>query len=167
MDQGLKELTTILSREQEIFQGCLELLIEQQNHLMSNDIDGIQATVEKINALSQEAANLENGRRRLLDRITRASRLKPEEIDLTKLLEKLGGPIFQEFVRLKDTLIDIQEKINEQRVRNELLIDQSMRVISHSKLRIHETGSPKATHENHAQIKGSQGLQGTLISRMA
>ncbi len=93
MDNDLKELTAILSREQEIFQGYLELLTEQQEHLTANDMEGVQATVEKINSLSHKATNLENGRRRVLDRISRASRLKPEEINLSRLLEKLGGPI--------------------------------------------------------------------------
>jgi hypothetical protein len=167
MDNELKELTAILSREQEIFQSYLEILTEQQNHLMANDLEAIQVTVDKIDALTREATELENGRRGLLAAITRPSRLNPDEINLTKLLEKLGGPIFQEFVKLNDTLIDIQKRINEQRIRNELLIDQSMQMISNSVRLTREADDPEAAYEIPVPISGTAKAREALVSRMA
>jgi hypothetical protein len=166
MDNELNELTTILSHEQELYQRYLELLTEQQGYLVANDIVGIRNTIDRINALAQEATNLENNRRKLVSRLSKIYRLKDGEMNISILLEKLSGTRYTELEQLKQTFLDIQGKIREQKVRNELLIDQSMKMITHSMQIIHNAGNPKATYDDPSRIRGTAGNQAALISRM-
>jgi hypothetical protein len=166
MDSLLNDLTKILLREQEVYTRYLGLLSEQQEYLVANDLDGIKGTVEKINAFAEEASNLENGRRRVLGKISKLGGIKTGEMNITGLLERLGSSRLEDLEKIREQFLAIQRKISEQRTRNELLIEQSMKMISHSMQLIHHVTNPKATYEDPSKIRGNAGMQAALISRM-
>jgi hypothetical protein len=166
MEIELNELTALLSQEEKVFRDYLDLLSQQQEYLITNDLAGIKATIEKINILAQEATNLENGRRRILGRLSELAQLGSGDLNISGLLEKFKGPNFRELEKLKDAILKIHEKIVEQKTRNELLIDQSMSMITQTMQFIHNASNPKVTYDNPAGIKGGSSAQAALISRM-
>lgn len=165
MEVELNELIDILSSEHKVFEEYLHLLTEQQEHLIQNNLAGIKSNIEKINMLAEEAANLENGRRRLMGRISESMRLKPSDISLSRLLERVNSPNLKEMERLKDTILEVHDKISYQKTRNELLIEQSLRIINQTMQFIHEVNNPRATYDNPLK-SGGFAHQSALVSRM-
>ena len=166
MDSRLGELTNILQQEETVFQEYLGLLTQQQENLIANNLAGIKDGIDKINELAQEAINLENGRRKVVARLSETLGMNPEDITISKILERLDGPKFDELESLKNKILDFHGKITSQKKRNELLINQSMNVINQTMHFIHEIGNPKATYDNPVMARGGAGSQGALISRM-
>jgi hypothetical protein len=165
MDAEIRELAEILSREQEVYQKYLELLTEQQRYLMNNDVNSVKATTDLINHLAQEAADLESGRARVMNRLQRLGALKPGQDTLARIMEKFKGPQFDELEKLKETLLDVHSKIKEQSTRNELLIANSMQMIANTMQYIHEINNPQVTYNNPSNAKRDSLHQKTLISR--
>lgn len=166
MDRELKELISILNAEYEVFVKYLESLTEQQQYLIENDLDGIKASVEKINILAQDAVNLETGRRRIIERLSKRLEMNPEDITIGKLIENFKGPNFEELEGLKNTILDIHEKVNNQKTRNELLIEQSMGIIKQTMDYIHQVNNPKAIYDNPVTASGGTVDGGSLLTRM-
>jgi hypothetical protein len=166
MISGLNELIEILSAEQKIYQQYLQLLTEQQECLIKNDLDAIRESTEKINTLAQQATNLENGRQKIIARLSNSAEIKFDDINISKLIEKFAGPGFGKLEQLKDTIMEMHEQVTRQKTRNELLIDQSMGIISQTIQFIHEVNNPRVVYENPAKLKGGAGNNGALISRM-
>jgi len=165
MDSNLKELTAILRAEKEVYARYLEKLTDQQRCLIENDLQGIKSSVEQINSLAQEAANLETGRRAIVERISGKLGINPGDVSISKLLEKFKGSRFEELEQLKNMILDINEKVKNQKLRNELLIEQSMSVIRQTMNYINEINNPKVTYGN--PVFGRRGVKdkGALISR--
>jgi hypothetical protein len=166
MDSRITELTAILQKEEKVFQDYLGLLTQQQENLIKNDLSGIKSSIEKINELAQDAANLENGRRKVVSKLSQNLGMNPEDINISRILESLDGPKFDELESFKNKILEFHRKIASQKRRNQLLIDQSMNVINQTMQFIHEIGNPKATYDNPVMARGGAGSQGALISRM-
>ncbi len=165
MERELRELIAVLKAEHRVFVQYLQKLTEQQDFLIANNLDGVRKSVEVINMLAQEAISLENGRRGIVDKISRKLEMNPDEVTVSRILERLKGPNFEELERLKNTIMDIHQKVSTQKNRNELLIDQSMSIIRQTVNFIRDVNNPKATYEN--PIKNSYGVsdKGSLLSR--
>jgi hypothetical protein len=166
MEKELHDLTSILSNEEQVFHDYLELLSLQQEYLIKNNLAGIKATIEQINMLAQDAINLENKRRKVIARLSELAHLRPDELNITKLLKKFKGPKFDELERLKDAIIKINERVQDQKNRNELLINQSMGMITQTMQFIHNAGNPKVTYDDPSSVRGGASGHAALISRM-
>jgi len=166
MSNRLNELIDVLTREQVVFQEYLALLNEQQAHLIQNDLDGVKSSTDKINELAQEASNLEGSRRLILTRISKEANTEPEKLSISKLIAIFDNPRFKELERFKNAMIETYQRINEQKARNELLIEQSIKMISQTMQYIHEVNNPKATYENPSLSGGGAKGNAVLVSRM-
>jgi flagellar biosynthesis/type III secretory pathway chaperone len=166
MESNLRELIDILTREQVVFQEYLGLIRDQQKHLIQNDLDAVKDSTDRINALAKEAANLENSRRDILSSISIKIDTEPVRLDVSRLLAIFDNPRFKELEHFKDTMLEIHNRIGEQNTRNELLIEQSIRMISQTMLFINEVNSPDTIYENSSiTVEGANG-NAELISRM-
>ena len=165
MERDLKELTEVLKAEKDVFVKYLEKLNLQQAALIENNLEGIRSSIEEINVLAQKAVNLEIGRRSIVDRMSRKLGVAPDDITISKLLEKFKGPNFEELDRLKNTMLEINEKVKTQKYRNELLIEQSMSVIQQSINYIHEASNPKVTYANPMMTRRGSADRGALLTR--
>ncbi len=166
MEKELTELINILNAEYEVFVKYLERLTEQQQFLIENDLGGIKISVEKINTLAQDAVNLETGRRRIIESLSERLAMNPEEITIGKLIEKFKGPNFEELEGLKNTILDIHDKVNKQKKRNELLIEQSMGIIKQTMDYIHQTNNPKVIYDNPVAPPRGAVDRGSFLTRM-
>lgn len=166
MDSRITELTDILQKEEKVFQEYFSLLTQQQENLLKNDLSGIKSSIDKINELAQMAANLENGRHRVLAKLSQNLGMSSKDINISRILESLGGPKFDELESLNNKILEFHQKIASQKQRNELLINQSMNIINQTMQFIHEIADPKATSDNPVISRGGAGSQGALISRM-
>ncbi len=166
MERELKELINILNAEYDVFVKYLEKLSEQQQYLIENDLDGVKASIEKINILAQNAVNLETGRRRIIETLSEKLAMNPDDITIGKLIENLKGPNFEELEELKNTILDIYAKVNRHKKRNELLIEQSMGIIRQTMDYILQAGNPKAIYDNPVAVPHSAVNKGSLFARV-
>jgi hypothetical protein len=166
MERELKELINILNAEYEVFVKYLERLTEQQQYLIENDLDGIKASVEKINVLAQDAVNLETGRRSIIGKLSERLAMNPEDVTIGKLIENFKGPNFEELESLKNTILDIYAKVNTQKKRNQLLIEQSMGIIRQTMNYIHQANNPKVIYDNPVAAPRGAADRGGLVTRM-
>ncbi len=148
MEKELKQLIRILNAEYDIFVKYFERLIEQQQYLIENDLDGIKANVENMSILTQNAINLENGRCRIIERLSKRLAMNPDGITIGKLIENFRCPNFDELEGLKNTILDIYAKVNKQKSRNELLVEQSLGTIRQTMGYSQRANNPKAIYCN-------------------
>ncbi|MEE9554276.1 MAG: flagellar protein FlgN [candidate division Zixibacteria bacterium] len=165
MERELKELTEILKAEKEVFVKYLEKLGDQQKALIENNLEDIRSSVQKINVLAQEAVMLENGRRAVIERLSKKIGVDADDVSIGKLLEKFKGPNFEELERLKNTILEIHQKVRTQKSRNELLIEQSMSVIHQTMNYINEMNNPKVTYANPVLTRRGASDRGAILSR--
>ena len=142
MDTQLEELIKILQREEKIFREYLELLTEQQGNLMKNDLEAIRQGIQKISQLAGIATELENARRIIVAKLSEKLRVKPNDINLSEMLDKVNGAPFDELESLKNKVLEFHEKIMSQSRRNELLINQSMNILSQSIQLMNQSDDP-------------------------
>jgi len=167
MERELGELESILKAEQKLFAIYLEKLTEQQQHLIENDLNGLRDSIEKISLLAQEAMTLENGRKNVIARISDKLKIDKEDITLSKLLDRFKGHNFEDLVGLRNTILDTHVKATAQRERNELLINQSMNIISQTVDYLNERNSPKVTYDNPAKKNGCGAERRGMLTRTA
>lgn len=167
MEKELRELESILRAEQKLFGIYLEKLTEQQRYLIENDLKGLKDSIEKISFLAQEAMTLENGRKSVIERISKKLNVDKDNITLSKLLDRFKGHKFEELEQLRNAILDTHIKATAQKERNELLINQSMSVIGRTVDYLNERKNPRVTYEDPTRKNGVASDSRSLLVRTA
>ncbi len=165
MEDDLKALAAMLRAEKGIFVRYLEKLNAQQAALIDNNLDAVRSSVEEISGLAREAANLENDRRAIIARLSAKLGIAPDDITVSKLLEKFKGPGLDELERLRCVILKIHRKVKAQKERNEMLIEQSMSVIRQTLDNISEPGDPGAAFSNPRTTRKGTAKSSALLAR--
>ena len=148
MEREISELIDILKLEYRVYQTYFELLNQQQEHLIRNDLQAIKSSVEKMNVTTQQAVQLEKGRCAAIAKLSRKIEMKPEDITVSRILEKIEGARFSELENLRNRILDIHAKVIDQKDRNALLIGQSMQMVRETVNSISEMNNPKITYDD-------------------
>ncbi len=156
MNKHINELIDILTREQAVFRKYLEFLNKQQELLIQNDPDGVRTITERINALAQEAANLESSRRVILAGISMEADTEPARPAISRIMALWDNPCFRDLECLKEAMLGIHQRVNEQKARNEMLIEQSIAMISQTMKFLHEVSNPRGLKEDPSFSEGQK-----------
>lgn len=167
MERELRELESILKAEQKLFTAYLEKLTEQQQYLIENDLKGLRESIEKISLLAQEALTLENGRKKVIEKISGKLKVDKNDITLGKLLDRFKGRNFEDLEHLRNAILDTHVKVAAQRERNQLLINQSMNVIRQTVDYLNERNNPRVTYDNPARKNSVISDNRCLLTRTA
>jgi hypothetical protein len=161
MDDQLNELIDTLIREQALLREYLGLLTRQHEHLIRNNLEGLKGNAMLIDALTDEAANLECRRRLLLLRLSERAGTDADSPDISDLSAILDASRFKQLERFKEALLEFHRRIDEQEARNETLIEQSVKMISQTTRFIDGVDNPSAlcpgTDEKPAGDEWSEG----------
>jgi hypothetical protein len=163
MEKDLHELENILNTEQDLFSVYLEMLTEQQKHLIENNLDELNNSIREINLLARKVLTLERERKELIKRISEKLRLDEDDITLSNLLARFTGRNSEELERLRNTILDTHVKATVQKERNKFLIKQSMTVIRQTVNYLNEKNNPAITHDRHVR-EGEYEDQGKKLS---
>lgn len=167
MEKDLRELESILNTEQDLFSVYLEMLTEQQRHLIENNLDELNKSIREINILARKILRLERERKEVIKKISEKLRLDKDDISLSNLLDRFTGRNSEELERLRNTILDTHVKATVQKERNKFLIKQSMNVIRQTVSYLNEKNNPAITHDRHVR-KGKYDDQGKrLLTRTA
>jgi flagellar biosynthesis chaperone FliJ len=147
MEKDLRELESILNTEQDLFSVYLEMLTEQQKHLIENNLDELNKSIREINILARKILRLERERKEVIKKISEKLRLDEDDISLGNLLARFTGRNSEELERLRNTILDTHVKATVQKERNKFLIKQSMNVIRQTVNYLNEKNNPPIAND--------------------
>lgn len=127
----LESLVTIIAEEAQLFKNFLHQLEVQQKALVERDTSNLKEATTILQKVVAESQSLETRR---IDTVEEIRRLKgtDEDLNIAKICEMADPTEASQLKTLRETILGLYEKIEETRMRNALLVEQSMEQIHHT-----------------------------------
>lgn len=132
VDSTMRQLVEIVQKEVETFQALLDTMAREQQALVSQDVEAIEATVQAQRELAEQAGALERARTRIVNDLSHELGETGDDLTLKHLIERIQGPQSDRLSEMRETLIAIHERIQTANRHNALLIKQSMKYVDKS-----------------------------------
>ncbi len=140
MAVDVSELIQVLNQEAGLFASFLDLLDRQKEMLVTNNIDGLnQVTAEQREKLAFSRI-LDVRRRNLIQEVARQNDIEGD-VTVSRLLESVSAEQGAQLSMMRDTILDLNEKIEEGRQRNSFLIEKSRVLVSETLKMINRMGN--------------------------
>ena len=104
----------------------LKLLTEQQDYLVSNDVENLNRVVKEQEQAILALKNLEASRIRVVEVISEKSDNDPADMTLTRIAASFAAPQSEKLEKMQKSLLNLHERVSSARERNEFLIKKSM-----------------------------------------
>ena len=121
------KLIETINAEIRLFHDLLNLLREEQAAIVADDLDGIDASVVQQRRLAAEAQLLEAERIQVVEELSDWFNMDPGNRNLGRLIGLLESERGEELARMRQTLLDLNQKIRATNENNAFLVRQSMR----------------------------------------
>ncbi|MDZ4722885.1 MAG: flagellar protein FlgN [candidate division Zixibacteria bacterium] len=139
-------LIDIISREAQVFEAFLALLNQQKTMLVSNNIDGLNATTELQREKLVESQLLARERERFVEQIKIVNALDGD-LTVSRLIELVDSEHAETLHQLKETIIALNQKIAKVRDSNAMLINQSREFISRTMTMLAQIGRSESAYD--------------------
>jgi flagellar biosynthesis/type III secretory pathway chaperone len=126
-DPLVVKLIEIVNAEIRVFNRLLEVLQQEQQALCEDDLPAIEACVAAKKDAAEEARRMETERLLVVQKISKLLELEPENCTLSRLVEVVEGWQGEELARMRETLMELNQRIRTTNESNAFLIRQSMR----------------------------------------
>ena len=126
-DSAIIELIDIINEEIRLFNELLILLREEQAAIVEDDLEGLESSVAAQQEISQRARLLEDRRVQVTEELSMRLDLVSGSASLARLIEVLESEQKEELARMRETLLELNQKIRTTSENNAFLIRQSMR----------------------------------------
>jgi len=126
-DPAVVELVDLINNEIRLFDQLLGLLHEQQEAIVANDLQALEASVQAQQRVAVEARLHADRRSRVVEGLSRRLEVQTGPGGLRRLIEALDSGQGEELARMRETLLDLNGKIRSASDNNAFLIRQSMR----------------------------------------
>ncbi|MEW6749566.1 MAG: flagellar protein FlgN [Candidatus Latescibacterota bacterium] len=126
-DPGVVELVELINEEIRLFDHLLDLLHAQQEAIVANDLEALEASVQEQQRVAAEARRHEARRSRVVDELSGRLEVQAGPGGLRRLIGVLESGPGEELARMRQTLIDLNRRIRAASDNNAFLIRQSMR----------------------------------------
>ena len=133
MEALIVELVEVIQKEICSFQRLLEVLEQEQQALVHHEVEALESALEGKRGPIVEAAELEAERMRIVEQLSAVLQEDPSSLSLKRLIERVQGPQSERLGEMRETLIELQEKIRTVNRHNTLLIKQSMKYMDKKK----------------------------------
>lgn len=124
---GVGRLVEVINDEIRVFHELLDTLQQEQKAIIADDLPRI----EELAALKADgvarAQRLEGERLRLVRALSEALEVDPDRADLQRLIQIIDGRHAEELARMRQVLLDLNQKIRRTNDNNAFLIRQSLR----------------------------------------
>ena len=121
------KLIEIINAEIRVFNRLLEILQQEQRALCDDDLGAIEAGVAAKRDVAEEGRRLETERLLVVQKLSRRLELEPENCTLSRLVEVVEGWQGEELARMRETIMELSQRIRTTNESNAFLIRQSMR----------------------------------------
>ncbi len=120
----VQELIKVLKMEASLFETFLELLDRQQQVLVSGDIDELNNVTELLREKTINSAILARKREEIIRRLSSETNLT-EDLTVSRLIDSVPPGQATVLDQIRETILDLNEKITRTRSQNEMLISRS------------------------------------------
>ena len=126
-DSLIVRLIEIINAEIRCFHRLLELLKQEQKAIVEDDLEGLELSVLSQQSVASEAQMLEAERMQVVEELSSRLNMDPGNFSLARLLEVVESSQGEELSRMRETLLELNEKIRITNENNAFLVRQSMR----------------------------------------
>jgi hypothetical protein len=151
----VQELIGILKKEASLFETFLELLERQQTALVQNDLTAINEVTERQREKIIEAGILSKKRGQIVRRLSEDYETR-EDLTVSHLIETLTSGQAEILNRLRETILDLNDRIGKMRSQNEMLIDRSREIIMKTMELLARIKTPDDSYRSHGQNNPGQ-----------
>lgn len=148
IEKLLDRLISVIGDEAILFERFLELLEQQQQALITNDTDELKAVTARLQEVVSQSQGLEGQR---IDTVDEIRRLGGSDTDLnvSQICEMADSARSNQLRNFRQTILGLYGRIEETRMRNGLLIEQSMEQIQNTVDMIGKIPAQKETYKKH------------------
>ena len=132
MEALIVQLVDVVQKEVGALQRLLEFLEQVQQVLVQHDVERLGELVIEQQALVDETARLERQRAEVVDQLAPSLQDEAKSLTLKKLIDRLQGPHSDRLSEMRQTLIELHDRIQKANRNNGLLIKQSMKYVDKS-----------------------------------
>lgn len=145
------ELVEILMEEASLFETFLKLLEEQQIALVKNDLDGINRITELQREKAVASRRLIKRRETVIGQLASdgASR---EDLTISKLMATVSSGQAVVLGQLRNSILDLNEKITKVHNQNAMLIDRSRENIIKTMELLRRISAPDTSYQNGGKV---------------
>ncbi len=147
-------LIDILGKEAALFESFLELLEQQQQMLVSNDIEGLNRVTQQQREKLRESQLLNRQREDIIEHIKRVNAVEGD-LNVTRLVETVDRDRAQQLIKLRDLIQSLNDKITTTRNQNALLLNRSREYIAKTMELLSRINAPSGTYGASGAQKGS------------
>ncbi|MBT4504667.1 MAG: flagellar protein FlgN [Gemmatimonadetes bacterium] len=126
-DPFIIELIDIINEEIRLFNHLLQLTQEEQTAIVEDDLAGIETSVMGQQQVASEAHLLEARRLQVVEELSLRLGGTDEDVNLARLIEVLEDGQGEELARMRETLLELNQRIRTVSENNAFLIRQSVR----------------------------------------
>ena len=131
MEKLLDRLISIIGEEARLFEKFLELLEYQQTALIESDADKINEVTADLQRIVANSQQLEQDRAAAVENIRNRNGAEAD-LNVAKICEMADGQRAIQLTNLRETILGLYARIEETRMRNGLLVEQSSEQIRHT-----------------------------------
>ncbi|MFH1700046.1 MAG: flagellar protein FlgN [Candidatus Zixiibacteriota bacterium] len=125
MEKLLDRLISVIGSEATLFEKFLELLEVQQMMLVENNTEELQSVTSQLQRIALESRKLEDERAEIVESI-RMQGGEKTNLNVSRICEMADRSRSTQLKTLRETVLGLYSQIEETRMRNGLLIKQSM-----------------------------------------
>lgn len=151
MEKLLDRLITVIGEEAGLFEHFLKALERQQTALIGNDTAELKRITSGLHEIVGRSKALEQERSLVVEEIRR-QRGTEEDLDVARICEMADSTRSTHLQQLRETVLNLYQNIEETRMRNGLLIEQSLEQIKHTIETIGRIPAQKETYKKHGSI---------------
>ena len=123
----ITELITVVNEEVRLFHALLEILGQEQRAIVNDDLPAIEEAANAKRELVVDASAAELRRQELVRDLSEGLDVAPDQVDLAKLIEGIDDRHGKQLTQMRETLLELNQKIRTTNANNAFLIRQSMR----------------------------------------
>ena len=138
----INRLADLISREAATFENFLELLGRQKEALVSNDLKALNEVTDKQREKMVEGQLLNKERLRLIEKIKAANMIEGD-VTVTRLVEYADKNQATRLMQLRETILDLNDRITEARNTNAMLLNQSRESIARIMAMLSKINNPE------------------------
>lgn len=126
-DNPVKNLVEVFNDEIRLFNRLLDLLSEEQAALLEDDLGAIERGVGEKRRVAEEATRLELARRQAVEAVSQGLEMAPGDTSLGRIIAAMDQGTGEELDGMRQTLLDLNQRIRQANESNAFLIRQSRR----------------------------------------
>lgn len=121
------QLIEVVNEEVRVFHQLLDLLRQEQAAIVADQVEAIESTAMHKAEMVETARRLEGERLSLVRQLSESLNMAPGSVDLARLIEAVESHHGAELARMREALLELNQKIRDTNENNAFLIRQSLR----------------------------------------